>query len=174
MAGMLPWMAHSPMEIRILQCLRKLRITSRFSSLETPPSMMPTSTGPVNSLMSSIGDLSNSTSSIRSSRRSSMSRMDMGPPKQEVMAVGPPFPFPMLFPPSRDIRADGLLVVLACAHRHLPTHPLHHQAAGGTIAGSLVRGGEVGVGQLPPRVDRQAHADAPDRKSTRLNSSHGY
>jgi hypothetical protein len=56
-------MAHSPTETRTLQALRNERRTSTFSLLQQPPSIRPTSTGLVNVLISSIGDLLNSTTS---------------------------------------------------------------------------------------------------------------
>ncbi len=89
-------MAHSPRETRTLQFLRKSRRTSTFSLLQQPPSMRPTSTGLVNRLMSSIGDLLNSTSSMSLRIRSSMSRMDMWQPKQ---------------PASDAVAMTGLLMV---------------------------------------------------------------
>src|SRR5512137_1431285 len=120
-AGKPPMMAHSPTETRTLQALRNDRRTSTFSLLQQPPSMRPTSTGLVKVLMSSIGDLLNSTRSTSWRMRSSMSRIDMWQPKQparDAVAMTGLLMASLLAPRLLDVAADGLVVVLALAHRH--------------------------------------------------------
>ena len=89
-------MAHSPHDMRILQFFRKSIRFSTFSLLQQPPSMSPMSHCLVNFLMSSIGDLLNSTRSMSCRIRSSMSRMDMWQPKQ---------------PASDAVATTGLLII---------------------------------------------------------------
>src|SRR5665647_3028676 len=126
MAGRPPMMAHSQTDTRTLQFLRKERRTSTFSLLQQPPSMSPTSTGLVKVLMSSMGDLLNSTRSMSPRIRSSMSRRDMWQPKQPardavamtgLLTVLPPCPFfdvapdrdGVVFPPPDRDGEAGLL-----------------------------------------------------------------
>ena len=71
-------MAHSPTETRILQCFRKSFRTSIFSLLQHPPSIRPMSHSLVKVLISSTGDLLNSTKSISFKILSSISRRTCG------------------------------------------------------------------------------------------------
>src|SRR5512136_3262821 len=113
-------MAHSPTETRTLQFLRKSRRTATFSLLQQPPSIRPTSQVLVKRLMSSIGDLWNSTTSASLRMRSSMSRRDMWQPKQPaseaVAMTGLLMGSPRVLGP--DVAADGPGVELAPADRH--------------------------------------------------------
>src|SRR5512140_2116331 len=146
MEGTPPLMAHSPRETSTSHCLRNCSSTWTFSSLQQPPSTIPTAQRPWNSLKSLIGDRSNSTRSASCRIRSSMSRMDMWHPKQPArLTVAMRVLVVILFLSRRfDVPADGNLVIGSPPHRHRIADALLQQGPDRARGDRFVRSPQVG------------------------------
>src|SRR5512139_1774731 len=146
-AGTPPLMAQSPREISTSQCFRNDSSTCTFSSLQQPPSTIPTAQRPVNSLKSLMGDRSNSTSSASCSIRSSMSSTDMWHPKQPArltVAIRAFAGMSISFLPL-DLRADRFMVEGPPADGHRVSDALLHQGPDRAGADGLV--GDLKIGR---------------------------
>src|SRR5574340_48740 len=171
-AGMPPLMAQAPIATRTLQVLRNSRNTWTFSALHTPPSTMPTSHGP-QCLMSVSGVRSNSASSTRPNRRSSISRSDMWQPKQPAREQVAMRTFCSLMAASGLHVLNGEVVEYTLADRHGEAAPLHQNRPGRAHLDGLVGDGEIGIAQQAAgRIDDQDGPNSAPGKAEHVLAIH--